>query len=49
MSVETQALEAYIGGMEVEEGDNVNAGDAFRKRALGEKIGADSGVRVGLV
>ena len=38
--VETLALESDIGGMEAEEGDKRSAGDAFRKRALGEKIGA---------
>ena len=47
--VETLALESDIGGMEAEEGDKRSAGDAFRKRALGEKIGAVCGFRVGLV
>ena len=49
MRVEPQALEADIGGMEAEEGDDVSAGDAFRKRNLGDKIGADGGVMVDLV
>ena len=47
--VEPQALEADLGGMEAEEGDNVSAGDNFRKRSLGEKIVADGSVRVGIV
>ena len=37
MKVEPQALEACPVGMEVEEEYDVSAGDAFRKRALGEK------------
>ena len=49
MRVEPQALEADLGSMEAKEGDNVSAGDAFRKRALGKKIGSDRGVRVVLV
>ena len=46
---EPQALEADLGGMEVEEGDNASAGDNFRKRALGEKILANGGVRFGMM
>ena len=49
MRVETLALESNIGGMEAAEGDKRSAGDAFRKRALGEKIGAYGSVRVSLV
>ena len=34
-------MEADLGSMEAKEGDNVSAGDAFRKRALGKKIVVD--------
>ena len=47
--VEPQALEANFGGMEAEEGDNMSDVDGFRKCALGYKIGADGGFRVGMV
>ena len=47
--VETQALEADLGGMEAEEGDDVSTGYAFMNHALGVKIRADVGVRFGLV
>ena len=47
--IEPQALEDNLGGMEAEEGDYVSDGDGFRKRAIGEKIGVDGGVRIGLV
>ena len=47
--VEPQALEDNIGGMEAKEGGNLRASDFFRKRTIGEKIGADGGIRVGLV
>ena len=47
--VEPQALEENLGGMESKKGDGVSNGNAFRKRALDEKIGADGGVRVGIV
>ena len=46
MRVEPQSLEADLGGMEAEEGDDVSASDAFRKRTLGEKVGSSGGVRV---
>ena len=49
MRVETQALEADLGGMEAEEVDDVSTGYAFMKHALGVKIRADVGVRFGLV
>ena len=49
MRVETQASEADLDGMEAEEGENMSSGDAIRKRALGEKVGADGGIRVGIV
>ena len=49
MRVEPQALEANFGGMEAEEGDNMSDIDGFRKCALGYKIGADGGFRVGMV
>ena len=46
MRVQPQALEADLGGMEMEEGYGVSAGDNFRKRTLDDKVGADGGVRV---
>ena len=49
VKIEHQALEADIGGMEAEEGDDVSAGDAFRKRTLGDTIGSDGVVSVDLV
>ena len=49
LRIQPQALEADLGGMEVEEGDNVSFGDVFMKSTIGEKIGADGGVKVGLV
>ena len=49
MRAEPQALEADLGGMEMEEGDDVSSGSAFRKHTLGEKIGEGGGVRFGLV
>ena len=49
LRIQPQALEADLGGMEVEEGDNVSFGDVFMKSTIGEKIGADGGVGVDMV
>ena len=49
MRAEPQVLEVYIGSIEMEEGENVNSSDAFRKSALGGKVGADCGVGVSMV
>ena len=46
--VEPQALEADLGGMEAEEGDNVSSGGNFSKRTLGGKAGVDGGIRFGM-
>ena len=42
-------MEDELDGMATKEGGGASASDNFRKRALGEKIGADVGVRVSLV
>ena len=47
--VEPQELEADLGSMEAEEVDYVISGDTLRNCALGKKIGADGGVRFGMV